>query len=625
MKLNNSVGPQLQQTQKSGHNKVLLAGIFVLFLLLAMVGATEFVAWQFDFAQELGENFAYLYPPWRVFQWALWWGQIYPNIFSGASGVAAITAVVGLIVIAVIKKTAAGRGVANYIHGSAKWATKKDLEETGLLPKKTLFSSKGGGGLYVGGWVDKHGKFHFLRHKGVEHILCYAPTRSGKGVGLVLPTLLSYPESVIITDLKGELWALTSGWRRQYANNRVLRFEPASSAGGAAWNPLEEIRLGTDYEVGDVQNLAMLIVDPSGGGLERLDHWAKTSFALLSGVILHALYKAKNGDGEPATLPLIDKIMSDPTQDITELWIEMATYPHLESGNHPAVGSAAKDMIDRPEEEGGSVLSTAKSFLSLYRDPVVAKNVSRSDFKITDIMNFDAPVSLYIVTQPSDKDRLKPLVRMLLSMALKVLAPKQKYEEGVQVKSYKHKLLMMLDEFPSLGKLEILEESLAFVAGFGIRMYLICQDINQLKSEKTGYGRDEKITSNCHIQSAYPPNRLETAQYLSSLAGETTIIKEQVTISGGGILGNRQRTKQEVRRNLLTPDECLRMPGPKKDSEGRITEAGDMVVYLAGYPAIYGKQPLYFKNQIFSDRAKVNAPEKSDVIHFPPAKRVFAL
>ena len=117
-------------------------------------------------------------------------------------------------------------------------------------------------------WLDKRGKQHYLRHNGPEHVLCYAPTRSGKGVGLVVPTLLSWGESAVVTDLKGELWALTAGWRQQHAKNRVLRFEPAAANGSVCWNPLDEIRLGTEHEVADVQNLATLIVDPDGKGLE---------------------------------------------------------------------------------------------------------------------------------------------------------------------------------------------------------------------------------------------------------------------------------------------------------------------------------------------------------------------
>jgi type IV secretion system protein VirD4 len=176
---------------------------------------------------------------------------------------------------------------------------------------------------------------------------------------------------------------------------------------------------------------------------------------------------------------------------------------------------------------------------------------------------------------------------------------------------------MMLDEFPSLGKLDILQESLAFVAGYGIKCYLICQDINQIKNRQSGYGPEESITSNCHIQCAYPPNRVETAEYLSKLTGQTTVTKEQITASGkrtSAWMGQVSRTIQEVQRPLLTIDECLRMPGAVKNEQGDITEAGDMVVYAAGYPAIYGKQPLYFTDSIFQARAAIAAPEHSDML-----------
>jgi type IV secretion system protein VirD4 len=405
---------------------------------------------------------------------------------------------------------------------------------------------------------------------------------------------------------------LTAGWRKQHAQNKVLRYEPASLNGGVMWNPLEEIRLVTEYEVGDVQNLVHIIVDPDGKGL--ITHWQKTAFALLVGVILHALYKARNEGKPTATLPGVDGMLADPDQDIADLWLEMASYGHVNDQNHPAVGSAARDQMDRPEEEAGSVLSTAKSYLSLYRDPVVARNVSKSEFRIKDLMNHEDPVSLYIVTQSNDKSRLRPLVRVMITMIVRILSDKLEFEAGRPKAHYKHRLLMMLDEFPSLGKLDILQESLAFVAGYGIKCYLICQDLNQLKSRETGYGPDETITSNCHIQNAFPPNRLETAEHLSRLTGQTTIVKERITTSGrrtSMMLGAVSRTYEEKQRPLLTTDECLRMPGPIKNDHGEIVKPGHMVIYVAGYPTIYGKQPLYFQDPIFSARA-IPAPRISD-------------
>ncbi len=629
-KANNAVGPQTRgkKPKKSKAVPALAVGS----LVAASSAATQFFAWKFQYQAVLGANYNNVYAPWAIYDWWHKWYGVYPEALTAAGSVGTLVAAGGLIATAAAKVVAQNSSKANeHLHGSARWADKKDIEDASLLGNEGR-----GGGVYVGAWRDKSGKLHYLRHNGPEHVLCYAPTRSGKGVGLVVPTLLSWPQSCVVTDLKGELWAMTAGWRKQHANNKVIRFEPASLTGCAYWNPLDEIRLGTEYEVGDVQNLATLIVDPDGKGLES--HWQKTSQALLVGMILHVLYKAKH-EGTPATLPYVDTMLADPNRDVGELWMEMTQYSHVNGENHPVIGSAGRDMMDRPEEEAGSVLSTAKSYLALYRDPVVARNVSKSQWRVKDLMNHDNPVTLYIVTQPNDKARLRPLVRVLCNMIVRLLADKMEFERvqaempgwrkmaqkfGFQQqalsyvrskKNYKHRLLFMADEFPSLGKLEILQESLAFVAGYGIKFYLICQDINQLKSRETGYGPDETITSNCHVQNAYPPNRIETAQHLSKLTGVTTVVKEQITTSGkraGVFMGQVSRTMQEVQRPLLTDDECLRMPGPKKESEGQITQAGDMVVYVAGFPAIYGEQPLYFQDPTFTARAAVEEPKDTD-------------
>ena len=619
-KFNNRIGPQTKDENSSSHKGYVV--LIVLILLGGLTIGTQLFASMFGYQAVLGEHLHGFYLPWSIVEWSVQWHDKYPEAVMRAIAAGGTFTGVGFIVLLVAKVISRNSSKANkFLHGSARWAGIKDVIGSGLLPRKNSFLDriKGKGaeaneGVYVGAWEDEKGRLRYLRHSGPEHILTYAPTRSGKGVGLVIPTLLSWCKSVVVTDLKGELWALTAGWRKYHANNKVIRFEPATQNGSAKWNPLDEIRLETENEVGDVQNLATLIVDPDGKGLN--DHWKKTAQALLVGVIIHLLYKAKN-NGEKASLPAVDAMLSDPSRDINDLWEEMSTYAHLGNGTHPVAAASARDMMDRPAEEAGSVLSTTKSYLSLFRDPVVAKNVEGSDFKIKDLMNHDNPVSLYIVTQPNDKARLKPLIRIMVNMIVRLLADKMDFEDGRAVAHYKHKLLLMLDEFPALGKLEILQESLAFLAGYGIKGYLICQDINQLKSEETGYGRNEQITSNCHIQNAFPPNRIETAEHLSKLTGETTVIKEKATISGNRasfLLNNVSRHMEEVKRNLMTPDECLRMPGPVKNSHGDIDRAGDMIIHVAGFPAIYGKQPLYFKDPVFQARAKVEAPATSDTI-----------
>ncbi|MDD7804188.1 MAG: type IV secretory system conjugative DNA transfer family protein [Endozoicomonas sp. (ex Botrylloides leachii)] len=619
---NNASGPALREKNNAHRQWLINLALVIIIFTVSLCSATQFFAYLFHYQPSLGVSAGHIYLPWSIIIWWSHWYDYYPNEFMQAGSIGVSISAIALLVLFAIKQIKKNSVTANaYLHGSARWANKEDIERAGLLPRKNLWQKITGKqvpheGVYVGEWEDRRGNHYYLRHNGPEHVLTYAPTRSGKGVGPVLMTLLSWPHSAFIADLKGELWAMTSGWRQQYAHNKVVRFEPASAEGSAKWNPLDSIRLDTEYEVSDVQNLATLIVDPDGKGLK--DHWQKTSQSLLVGLILHVLYKRKN-ENALASLATVDWLLSDPEQQGSndELWADMISYRHTQGNNHPTVGASGQDMLARDEREAGSIISSTKSYLALYRDPVVAKNTNHSDFKIQDLMNHNYAVSLYIVTQPSDKDRLRPLVRVLINMIIRLLTGKMDFANGRPKAAYKHRLLGMIDEFPSLGKLEILQESLAYVAGYGIKFHLICQDINQLKSREAGYGQDETVTSNCHVQNAYPPNRIETAEYISKLTGTTTVIKKRVTTSGSrtsALLNNVSTTLDEVQRPLLTPDECLRMKGPIKDINGMITEAGHMVAYVAGYPMIYGHQPLYFKNPTFLARAAIAAPGYSDVL-----------
>lgn len=493
-----------------------------------------------------------------------------------------------------------------------------------------LLSSEG---VVVGAFENKRifgkNKKHYLIHNGAEHILTYAPTRSGKGVGLIVPTLTTWKHSVIATDIKGELWSMTAGYRQQYLNNIVMKFEPASK-NSVKWNPFDEIRVDTDDETADAQSLALLIVDPQGKGLE--DHWVKSAYSLITGCILYLIERRKKGNGE-ASLSALDKLISDTSRPLSELWEDMKNSDNI------IAKQVGQDMLDKPENEGGSIVSTAKTELSLYRDPVVAENTSFSNFKVKDLMNNDKPVTLYIVVQPKDIQRITPIFRLLINMIIRVnvsdftfqqskpkkLKAHQKFIRKIQGKpteefasisgrgNYKHRLLMMLDEFPSLGKMDVVQTALAYCAGYGIKCYLITQDLAQLQEK---YGKNEAITSNCHIQNAYAPNKIETAEYLSKQTGETTVIEEYINESDSGFLGRKSYSKniQYTKRSLLTPDECLRLKGAEKDGN-LIKKAGEMLVFVAGFPAIKGIQPLYFQEPVWQARASILPPEKSDVIY----------
>lgn len=620
----NRVGPERFESKAQKPKHVLLK---LLALggcsLIGLWGATQYLASTFQYQPVLGTHYNHIYAPWKMIEWEGYWHNQYPKIFEQAEYIVFGGVIAGffLIIIGTLIAQSKLKG-SKYLHGSARWSNEKDIIDAGLIRVekkhgKTVYKTPGihDPVVYVGAFRDQKNHFHYLTHSGPEHVLCFAPTRSGKGVGLVVPTMLSWGHSVVANDIKGELWALTAGYRQKELGGKCIRLEFAAK-GSAHWNPLDEIRVGTEYEIGDVQNLAQMIVDPDGKGLDGPDgHWKKTAFALYTGLILFVIEKSKQVKAKPnptddekkflkANLQTIDYLLANSAQ-IKDLWAEMAQSPN------ETIKAAGKDMADRPDDEAGSVLSTVKSHLALYRDPIVAENVSDSDFSIRDLMNCKVPVSLYLISQPSDKGRIRPILRIFVCMCMRLLVNKMKFEKGQAVKIYQHRLLMMLDEFPALGKMEIVQESLAFVAGYGIKCYLITQDLGQLYS---AYGKEESVTSNCHIQNCFPAIKDDTCDYISRMTGDTTVVREVKSRSGSGLNANYNYSVQETQRRLLTPGEVKSLPGAVKNAQGMIEKAGKMLIFSAGHPPIFGEQPLYFFDETFKQRSAIPEPQCSDKI-----------
>jgi len=592
----------------AGFRKRALVGIPALMLGAAVISsaATQFVAYRVGYHPALGAAWiGRFYAPWS---WVRWqeapWAVHAETTFRIVDSTLMAIATLGMLAVMCISTARRRRPIRHEgVHGTARFQTELEIRRNGLLPRRDHPSS----GAYIGGWTDARGRTHYLRHDGPEHCIVIAPTRSGKGVGNIVPTLLSWPSSCLVYDEKGELWEMTAGWRAQHAGNLVVRWEPGAVAGSAGFNFLEEVRLGTPHEVAEAQNIALALCDPKGEGIDAADHWGKTSFDLITALILHELYQAR-AEGRTASLADVAHALSNPDQKSDELWEEMRTNRHLVTGAHPVVAAAGRDMLDREVRERGSVLSSAKTCLLLFKDPVVAQNTAHCGFRLFDLMNLERPVSLYIVTRGADKERLRPVVRLLLTMAMRVLMGVElKFEGGQPVMPHKHRLLLMLDEFPSLGRMQLLEGALPKCAGYGIKAFLAAQDREQMFR---AYGEHQSITANCHVRIIYAPNEWSTAKWVSEMAGNTTIVKEDVTESGTrfGPLRNVSRTYHQLSRPLVTPDEIMKLKKPVKAGDGRILAAGEMVVFVAGEPPIAGTQILYFLDPIFASRAAIPAP-----------------
>jgi type IV secretion system protein VirD4 len=549
--------------------KILWGQIIVVFaiVLVTIWAATQWVAWKLGYQPQLGQPWFELVPGVPIYlpPAFFWWWYAYdayaPHVFvegayvAASGGFISIAAAIGMSV----WRAREAKTAATY--GSARWASPIEIRAAGLIAPDGV----------VLGRLDHS----YLRHDGPEHVLCFAPTRSGKGVGLVVPTLLTWPGSCIVHDIKGENWILTSGFRARHG--RVLLFHPTNTK-SAAYNPLLEVRRG-EWEVRDVQNVADVLVDPEGS-LERRNHWEKTSHALLVGAILHVLY------AEPdKTLAGVAGFLSDPKRPIETTLRAMMTTAHLgEAGPHPVIASAARELLNKSENERSGVLSTAMSFLGLYRDPVVAKVTRRCDWRIRDLVEGDRPVTLYLVVPPSDISRTKPLVRLILNQIGRRLT------EDLHAKGRRHRLLLMLDEFPALGRLDFFESALAFMAGYGLKSFLIAQSLNQIEK---AYGPNNAILDNCHVRVSFATNDERTAKRVSDALGTATEMRAMKNYAGHRLspwLGHLMVSRQETARPLLTPGEVMQLP------------PDDELVLVSGVPPIRAKKARYFEDPRLTER-----------------------
>lgn len=549
--------------------KILWGQILVVFaiVLITIWAATQWVAWKLGYQPQLGQPWFELVPGVPIYlpPAFFWWWYAYdayaPLVFLEGAYIAASGGFISIVAAIGMSVWRAREAKIAATYGSARWATSSEVQVAGLAAPDGV----------VLGRLDHN----YLRHDGPEHVLCFAPTRSGKGVGLVVPTLLTWPGSCIVHDIKGENWTLTSGFRARHG--RVLLFDP-TNAKSAAYNPLLEVRRG-EWEVRDVQNVADVLVDPEGS-LERRNHWEKTSHALLVGAILHVLY------AEPdKTLAGVAGFLSDPKQPIETTLRAMMTTAHLgEAGPHPVIASAARELLNKSENERSGVLSTAMSFLGLYRDPVVAKVTRSCDWRIRDLVEGDRPVTLYLVVPPSDISRTKPLVRLILNQIGRRLT------EDLHAKGLRHRLLLMLDEFPALGRLDFFESTLAFMAGYGLKSFLIAQSLNQIEK---AYGPNNAILDNCHVRVSFATNDERTAKRVSDALGTATEMRAMKNYAGHRLspwLGHLMVSRQETARPLLTPGEVMQLP------------SNDELVLVSGVPPIRAKKARYFEDPRLIER-----------------------
>ena len=512
-------------------------------------------------------------------------------------------------------------------HGTARWAKLNEWKKAGLLsdyPKYADGVILGRTGEYKKGTLSK---LKTIIDNLKTHIAVVAPTRSGKGVGIIIPTLLNWLGSIFVFDMKGENYAFTAGYRMKVLGQKILKFRPYSFDGSVSYNPLAEVELGTVKEVKGATVIADILTDP--GENKQRDHWANSASSLLVGLILYVLYKAKN-EGRMGSIGDIVDFLTDTSRPLDDAWQDLMTIPltsdlecikswkkiyskqqmsGIPDGVHPVVARTAAEMLNKDPKERASVISSVMSKLTLFKDPIIRKNTTNVDFRIKDLMDYETPVSFYVVVESQDMATLAPLLKMLLTQVIGVLAPEMDFESGEEV--HKHKLLLMLDEFAAFGTIPILEKALAYIAGYGMKAVIIAQALNQIRKN---YGDKSSIFDNCATTVFYAPTPLdsETPRQISELLGDTTIKVRNKSWKAYS-LGQANLSESNQVRKLLTPEEVRNKLGDKRN-----------IISIAGmYPLMAYKirfyEEEYFKTKTFRT---YGIPKVSGIYERPPEDEI---
>ena len=646
-----------------------------LFVLVTLSTTTQYIASSYSYNSRLGESLlGTLYAPSNAVKWSAQIINTNPSLIAVAWAVGLFAAAISTVIVTAPSIIAKRRLKKKHGHGSARWANRDDIKRARLIETQTNKTS-----LIVGGFESSQNCIEYLVHTGPESVLVYAPSRSGKGVSLVIPNLLSYEESVFILDVKGELWSSTAGYRQHGLHQKVLYHNPTSlDPGNARFNVLEEVRTTELTAVKDAQLIAEYLIpsSKSSGGSDSSggenNHFETSARSLLVGVILHELNKANSfnitineakkasedgcddcyvrkllsrlddndrfnydeaktridssidnfpndfhggiedivfPDSKIVTVNSVLATVTDPNLEFRDYLSAMQEFEDDRCAYVGVIQQIATEMQNRESREFSSVLSSMTNPLSIFRDPILANATSQSDFKLVDLIEYKNPVSLYMIISPSDGERLRNYFGMMVNILCRKLTEKMPVEGGNT-----HKLLLMLDEFSKLPALPIIQESLDHFAGYGIKAFIVAQDVQTLVRL---YGRNETIQSNCKVRIAFTPNKLETAEMLSKMVGTETVEErtQNRSIKAVSMMNSSVSEAEGLHgRALITVDEIMQLDVPVLNADEKMVEPGASLVFVTGCRPIRGIQTPFFMDDEMRRRSEYKAPAESDIL-----------
>ncbi|MEP2985728.1 MAG: type IV secretory system conjugative DNA transfer family protein [Roseibium sp.] len=424
-------------------------------------------------------------------------------------------------------------GLTGDSHGSARFASRKELKKL-----------QGGYGLLIG---RNPGTGRLLRYDGPAHLITLAPTRAGKGVGTVIPNLLGVDRSVLVIDPKGENARIAGEARRRLGTTHVLDPFEVSSHPSACYNPLDQLTPDSLDLGEDAASLTeALVMDPPGQVTEA--YWNEEAKAILGGLIMFCVC---HEDHDRRSLATVREYLTLPPEKLRAL-LELMQDSDAAGG---LIARTANRFLGKADREAASVLSNAQRHTHFLDSPRIAKCMARSDFHFSDLRH--RITSVFLVLPPNRMDAYSRWLRLLVSQALQDISRDAEAVTGAQEVSQRLSTptLFLLDEFAALGRLEAVERAMGLMAGYGLQLWPILQDMSQLKDL---YGdRANTFIANAGVQQVFGVNDFETAKWLSQMIGQETTGFQTDSFKPGD---NPSFSNNLTGRDLLTPDEIMQMP-----------------------------------------------------------------
>jgi type IV secretion system protein VirD4 len=516
------------------------------------------------------------YAPWKWYLWVSAFPVVPPPL---KAALAIGYATVGLLLVVAVLTRKLLRNPPKTTHGAARWASLQEMRRAGFGGENGVVLCQSADAKYTSynddageeRWrLDRHGELICDNTSG--HIFLWGSSGSGKLIAFVVPTACNWRESIIVYDTKREIWPLTAGWRAQFS--RCLRVEPAAKH-SVRINPLFQIPRD-ERDVAGAQSIAAILCQTHADANQGSNqHWKLTATDLITGAILHVLYA-----GARKSLAGVRQLLAGDGQTQVDVLLRMAATLHLGDRPHPQILAYATAGLNMAANERSGVFSTAISHLGIFLDPLVAANTDVSDFCIEQLVNLAEPVSLYFVVEPGDEERLRPLVRLLLDQIGKTLMrglevqPREErsfwkrlrdvlwpaVRTPTSAKRKRHRLLWLIDEMPTLGRLPFFELMLAAARGYGMKLAFLAQSLNQIEAI---YGRNHSINDNSNTQLTFYARSHNTAKHISDMLGQRTATETRVSTSrraGGLFTDGVTESEHDYAMPLLAADEIMHLP-----------------------------------------------------------------